>query len=141
MIILICGDRNWDNYPYIKHFVSTLPEGSILVEGEARGADLMSAKAFEEIGWSDRIKRYPADWETYKKAAGPIRNSQMLKEGKPDIVVAFHEDIDSSKGTKHMVTIAQKAEVPVIINPKAWQDDYLEESYVRYEIGESIDDW
>ena len=37
----------------------------------------------------------------------------MLEEGKPDKVLAFHEDIESSKGTKHMVKISQEAGIPV----------------------------
>lgn len=58
---------------------------------------------------------FPADWNRYGRAAGPIRNRQMLTEGKPDLVVAFHDDIESSKGTKDMVTIAEKAGVYVYV--------------------------
>lgn len=37
----------------------------------------------------------------------------MLKEGKPDLVVAF--PTEKSKGTWHMVDIARKAGVEVIV--------------------------
>jgi hypothetical protein len=37
----------------------------------------------------------------------------MLTEGSPDLVLAFHDDLERSKGTKHMVGIARKAKVPV----------------------------
>ena len=59
MVYLICGDRNWNDYPMIKGFVDSLPAipKPILIEGEAKGADLMSAKAFEERGWADNIKK------------------------------------------------------------------------------------
>ncbi len=52
---------------------------------------------------------FKADWLKEGRAAGPIRNKKMLVEGKPDLVVAFHNDIDASKGTKNMLKQAQKA--------------------------------
>lgn len=36
----------------------------------------------------------------------------MLDEGKPDYVLAFHNDIFNSKGTKDMLNRAKKAGVP-----------------------------
>jgi hypothetical protein len=56
---------------------------------------------------------YPAQWHKYGRAAGPIRNQQMLAEGKPDLVLAFHDDIDGSRGTKDMVNRARRAGVKV----------------------------
>jgi hypothetical protein len=56
---------------------------------------------------------FPADWNTHGKAAGPIRNRQMLKEGKPDVVLAFHEDLGRSKGTADMVRAAKAAGIAV----------------------------
>jgi hypothetical protein len=53
---------------------------------------------------------FPADWEKYGKAAGPIRNQQILVEGKPDLVVAFQ----GGRGTANMVSRAQQAGVPVV---------------------------
>jgi hypothetical protein len=61
------------------------------------------------------VYSFPADWETYGKAAGPIRNTQMLTEGNPDMVAAFHNDISKSKGTKNMIVQAKKAGIKVIL--------------------------
>lgn len=80
-----------------------------IIEGGARGADSLGAQYAEEVGIPSR--RFPALWGTYGKAAGPIRNTQMLKEGAPDLVVAFLAP--NSRGTKHMISIAEKAGVPV----------------------------
>ena len=85
----------------------------VIIEGDARGADRMAGEIAKEL--KIPLEVYPADWNQYGKAAGPIRNTQMLKEGKPDKVLAFHDDIDSSKGTAHMVKIALKAGIPVLI--------------------------
>ena len=58
---------------------------------------------------------FPADWKTFGKAAGPIRNRKMLDEGLPDVVIAFHEDIERSKGTKNMISQACEQGIDVIL--------------------------
>ena len=47
------------------------------------------------------------------RAAGPIRNQRMLVEGKPDLVIAFHDDLESSRGTKDMIKRSLKAGIRV----------------------------
>lgn len=59
------------------------------------------------------VRAFPADWTTHGKAAGPIRNSQMLKEGLPDLVVAFLAP--DSRGTANMIAQAEKAGVKTIV--------------------------
>lgn len=54
-----------------------------------------------------RVVVFPAEWEKFGKAAGPIRNIEMLNEN-PDLVLAFHNDLSKSKGTAHTVKTAQK---------------------------------
>lgn len=77
----------------------------VVVHGAARGADSLSGEVAEELGCT--VEVYPADWLKYGKAAGPIRNKQMLDTG-PDVVLAFHDDLENSKGTRHCVTEAEK---------------------------------
>ncbi len=113
MRVLICGDRQWTDYKVIRTFVAgllSLYTDLVVVEGEQRGADLLARQACEELGVE--FEPYPADWARYKRAAGPIRNKQMLTEGKPNVVFAFHNDIENSKGTKNMLKQATKFEVP-----------------------------
>lgn len=59
------------------------------------------------------VESYPADWKRYGRAAGPIRNRQMLEEGKPDLIIAFHSNLAESRGTANMVKIARKAGIEV----------------------------
>ena len=120
MRLLICGDRNWKNKDLIREkvteFLASLEIHQlplVIIEGEATGADIMGAQVAQELGIE--VNSYPANWVLHHKAAGPIRNSKMLFEGKPDIVFAFHNKIADSKGTKDMVTKAQKVGVPVRI--------------------------
>ena len=55
-------------------------------------------------------QRFPADWDTYGKQAGFIRNIQMLDE-KPDLVIAFQKN--ASRGTQHTINEARKRGIPV----------------------------
>lgn len=119
MKVLICGDRHYANYTRIYDFVKTLPKGTIVIEGGALGADTLAHRAAQACGL--QIETYKADWNRYKRAAGPIRNQQMLDEGKPDVVVAFHDNLATSKGTKNMLRQAFNAGVEVMLNPIEWK--------------------
>lgn len=56
---------------------------------------------------------FPADWKRYGKAAGGIRNQQMLDEGKPELVLAFvNKPIVESSGTWDMVRRSRNLHVP-----------------------------
>lgn len=111
MKILITGDREWTNWALMKQTLSAYPPNTILIEGDARGADKMSRIIGDALGLKgpDGQTRptYPADWTKHKKAAGPIRNRKMYDVEQPDLVLAFHDDLASSKGTRDMVTYAE----------------------------------
>lgn len=113
MNVLVCGDRYWTDLEAIQNFLYFLGPNDTLIHGAARGADQLAAFAAIETGCS--ILEFPAEWDTYGRRAGPIRNRKMLAEGKPDIVIAFHNDLSKSKGTKDMVSIAEKAGIPVYV--------------------------
>jgi len=107
MKILICGSRNFSDKALIKGFINSCPDDTIIIEGEARGADSIARDCALERGLI--VEKFPANWDRDGKSAGPIRNSQMLKEGNPDIVVAYSDDLKNSKGTRHMISISQRA--------------------------------
>ena len=118
MRVLICGDREYFDSVWIKEVLDDLNEYlgvDCVIEGECRGADRAGRIAAEGLGIP--VEPYPADWDQYGKSAGPIRNRQMLKEGKPDLVLAFHSNIEKSKGTKDMIFAANKAGIQVRLYP------------------------
>lgn len=118
MKALICGDRNWTNIELIRSWIARLQDWGYdtIIEGEARGADSIARNEAEKAGMM--VLKFPAQWDKYHKSAGPIRNKQMLDEGKPNLVVAFHSNIQNSKGTKNMIEQAKKAGVEVILVEK-----------------------
>lgn len=48
-----------------------------LFHGGARGADAAIARAAQQLGWP--AVALPAEWEQHGRAAGPIRNRQLLE--------------------------------------------------------------
>ena len=107
MLVLICGDRNWTDKQaiereFIRHGLN--PIRDIIMHGAARGADSLAGQIGKAHGF--QVRSYPAQWDTYGRAAGPIRNNLMLDQN-PDLVLAFHPNINISKGTGHMVKIAR----------------------------------
>lgn len=111
MRVLICGDRNFRDAKRIFHYLSTVPKDTVIIEGEARGADTIVWVCCEILGL--KYMSFPADWAAYHKAAGVIRNQQMLEEGKPDLVLFYHDNLDESRGTIDMITRADKSGVAV----------------------------
>lgn len=109
--VLVCGGRKFADMPLLFHTLDGLNAEhpiAVIIEGAARGADSLArlwAKARHV-----RVEEFPADWRRHGKMAGPLRNTQMLKEGKPDLVVAFPGDA----GTMDMVDKAARAKVRVL---------------------------
>lgn len=120
--VLVCGDRNWQDEDIIDIVISGLAaewdRGVEVIHGACRGADALAAESAElsrDSGKPVVVKPFPADWAKHGRKAGPIRNEQMLKEGRPNLVIAFHDDVLASKGTKDMLERAKRAGVPAIV--------------------------
>lgn len=113
-VVLICGDRNWTNFPLIENVIKSYPkEITEFVEGDSRGADKIAGYLCRQLGY--KVTPEPARWDLYSHKAGPIRNRLMLKKYNPDVVLAFHNDIKHSKGTKDMIKAALKAGKRVVL--------------------------
>jgi hypothetical protein len=61
------------------------------------------------------VRQRPADWERHKLAAGPIRNSAVLKEQRPDLAVAFVRLGEPMAGTKDMLRKVEKLRIPYLV--------------------------
>jgi hypothetical protein len=112
--ILVCGGRDFTDYRLLCKTLDGLfpapmlpPNDTVIIHGDAAAADRLAGQ------WATnkmlKVERYPADWAKHGRAAGPIRNKQMLEEDKPDLAVAF----PSGRGTANMMKQAREAGVPV----------------------------
>jgi len=50
----------------------------LLLHGGARGADAAIARAAHQLGWCSLVM--PAEWQRHGRAAGPIRNRELLEQ-------------------------------------------------------------
>jgi len=111
MIWLIAGGRQYEisdlGWIALNNLKKKYGEPDLVLSGGAKGIDKSAVKWAENSGIEWRIQI--ADWNKHGKAAGPIRNQQMLDTG-IDYVIAF----PGGKGTEHMKNIARKAGVTVI---------------------------
>lgn len=111
MRVLVCGGRDFKDWEKLKDTLNQIdqdPGISLIIHGGARGADELADRWAMESG--SAIKVFYAQWDLRGRFAGMIRNQQMLKEGKPDLVVAF----PGGRGTADMVRRAKAAGVKVI---------------------------
>lgn len=116
--VIISGDRSWSG-PTIEEKIECLllqmPKRNgqwnvSVIHGACHGVDQSADKIAKKLGF--QTLAFPADWKRYGKAAGPIRNGQMLDMDNVYAVYAFHRDIGSSKGTKNILDQASKKGIP-----------------------------
>lgn len=110
MKVLVTGGRDFKNRKLLFKTLDKLHGKfpfTVLIHGDARGADTLADS------WAClrgvETDPCPADWNTFGKAAGGIRNSEMLTR-QPDLVVAF----PGGSGTFDMVSKAYAAGLDVI---------------------------
>lgn len=120
-VILITGSRDWTDQDIIRNALTEFSDRKVLViHGKCKGADIIAGNIAEKLGFD--ISSSPADWKTFGRAAGPIRNKKMVDEtleykkmGINTVVLAFHDSLDNSKGTGHCVKLAIKNCLDVVL--------------------------
>lgn len=106
--VIVAGSRDFCKssllYAALDSLLSKVKENDeiVIVSGGAKGADKLGEQYAKERGY--KLQVYPADWDQYGKAAGPIRNKQMAENA--DALVAFWDG--KSLGTKNMIDEATK---------------------------------
>ncbi len=113
--VIVTGARNWPDPDAVRAALDIqLSAGEfVLVHGECpTGADAHATQWWIDRGHPGKLERHPADWRHHGRAAGPIRNQQMVDAG-ADLVLAF--PLASSRGTIDCVRRARRAAVPVHI--------------------------
>lgn len=115
MRVLIYGGRDFvqtqDSLDFLidwwrLHILAGTP-WDVVISGKARGGDAAGEDFAERMRIA--VEEYPADWKTHGKAAGFIRNQQMLDSG-IDLAIQF----PGGNGTRDMRRRLDKAGVRVI---------------------------
>ncbi len=112
MKLAIVGSRTFNDYEKMCEFIHDVLSHEefcaidTIVSGGARGADTLAEQYAAERGLETVV--FPADWKTYGRRAGFIRNVDIIREC--DICVAFWDG--ESHGTKHDIELCEEMEKP-----------------------------
>ena len=127
--IIVCGGRHFDDYPRLTAEINGVVQSLGLqmnemeiISGHCAGTDQLGERYAEEHEVDCKV--FPAEWKKYGRAAGPIRNSQMIDyaaESLMPVVVAFVSL--KSKGTMDTVNKARKKGFKVFIIPYGGVDE------------------
>jgi hypothetical protein len=109
--VLVTGGRDYADADLVTRALTML-KATEVAQGGASGADRLAALWAHDNNVP--CVTFPADWAKHGKAAGPIRNRQMLDAFRPDVVAAF----PGGRGTAHMITHAEDCGVPVVCFPR-----------------------
>lgn len=110
MNVAIVGGRDFDDYEQFKSCVNGEKiKFKSIISGGARGVDTLAERYAKEIGVP--LKIYWPDWTKHGKAAGPIRNRQIIENS--DCVIAFWDE--KSPGTRSSLKIAEELKKPLTI--------------------------
>lgn len=114
--VLVCGGRQYDNDRIVFNSLSRVHaktpiglviHGACMQRGMLSGADRW-AEAWAQVNQIPYLG-VPARWDTDGRAAGPIRNAQMIADWHPDLVVGF----PGGKGTAGMLSLARRAGIEI----------------------------
>jgi len=115
--LIIAGGRDFKDYSKLvavsDHMLSKLVKTRDIeiVSGGARGADALAIDYANMRGYSLTIMN--ADWDTHGKSAGYKRNAEMAEYSTH--LIAFWDG--QSRGTKHMIDLANKLKLKVHVVP------------------------
>lgn len=105
MRLIVAGSRDITYYTAVKAAIEAWVQQhgypDVLLCGMCRGVDSLARTWAINTGIP--VVEFPADWEQYKKAAGPIRNRVMAENA--DALLAIRKT-GESRGTDNMIKTA-----------------------------------
>ena len=111
--LIVAGPRCGVSYKALEVSLNDLlyksGDDTIIITGGAKGVDTMASQYAANHGFANHI--VPADWDGNGRSAGFIRNAEMLELATGVIAIWNFE----SKGTEHMIKIAIKRNLKVMI--------------------------
>jgi len=114
MVTVIAGSRGISDYEVLKCAVANSGfDITEVVQGGARGVDLMAARWAYEHGVP--MREFAADWNTYGRAAGMIRNeimAQYASMGDGGLIAVWD---GGSPGTRNMIDQAERYGLQVYV--------------------------
>lgn len=107
----MCGGRDYVDAYAIRESLKQLQvvdPDEVIIHGAASGADALAGYIAGTLGL--HVEVHLADWVRHGKAAGLVRNQEMLDSG-ADLVISF----PGGRGTQDMMKRAESAVVPIAV--------------------------
>lgn len=109
--VAVVGSRSYPSMPRVRAALRELADVRIefptyewiILSGGAPGVDKVAIEEARRLGFKTEV--IAADWKTYGKAAGPLRNTEIVKRA--DRVIAFWDE--RSRGTRDVIKKALAA--------------------------------
>lgn len=127
MRVIVTGSRSWIDYDAIHRELVQLPPGSTVVHGAhglrrdgerpTKSADAMADWIAKSLGLI--VERHYAEWNRHGNAAGPIRNTVMVRLG-ADACFAF--PLPGGTGTADCMAKARRAGIPTGSGEALWAE-------------------
>lgn len=112
--LLIAGSRTYNDYAEFCRITDYMLSDKLaasysieIVSGGANGTDTMAERYAKERGYQCTVMR--AEWDTYGKGAGYLRNKEMhsyIAKKKEQACLCFWSTKEKSKGTRHNFELA-----------------------------------
>lgn len=113
--VAVVGTRDWTDAqrPFAerrtREYVRSLPAGTLVVSGGARGVDKWAADEALKAGLE--LEEHLPEWERYERRAGAVRNAVVAD--RCHMMVAIWDG--QSRGTKNAIDLAHGMMKPVTI--------------------------
>jgi hypothetical protein len=123
--VIVTGSRDWADAAVVRTALTRAwrdgGQPLVVVHGACpTGADAIAdAWAVEHEHCGITVERWPANWRTFGRAAGPARNTAMVAKG-ADLVLAF--PLGRSAGTRGCIAAARRAGLHVIVHESDLQE-------------------
>ena len=117
-IVVVTGGRDFEDVAFIENCLDDFHEANTIValfHGAANGVDTICGS----WAWKNGLAMFEckANWKTYPKAAGPIRNHWMKDFSGASHLLAF----PGKKGTAHMIEACRKHGMVIVEYDPAYQ--------------------
>ena len=113
MRVIVAGAVAWADEGAVRRELEKLPAGSVVIHGDCPGADEIAGRVAAELGFAvEAMAKNGADYAQYNRGAWKGLNERMLATG-CELILVFHPDIAASRGSGHLIELAEAAKVEV----------------------------
>jgi hypothetical protein len=113
MRVIVAGAVAWTDAEAIRRELARMPPGTTVIHGDCAGADAIAGQVAGQLGFNvERMAKNRQDYARYQRQAWKGLNERMLASG-AELVLAFHPNIEASRGSGHLIELARAANVEV----------------------------